>query len=65
MLYASGDGSSGGSGSGGGPPEADAGVQRLYAEWVGGGPASAAARELLHTGYHRREKTVTATLADW
>lgn len=46
-------------------PDADAAVGQLYREWVGGPPGSAAARQLLHTQYHRREKTVTATLSDW
>lgn len=53
-------------GGGGEPaPEADAAVQQLYQRWVGGGPGSQPARELLHTQYHKREKTVTAALADW
>ena len=65
LLYAE-SGSNTSSGShGASPPEADAGVQQLYREWVQGKPGSDAARQLLHTQYHRREKTVTATLADW
>lgn len=51
--------------SGGSSVSSTAPVQRLYAEWVGGPPGSEAARRLLHTQYHKREKTVTATLADW
>ena len=46
-------------------PAADAAVAQLYREWVGGPPGSAPARALLHTQYHRREKTVSAALADW
>lgn len=37
----------------------------MYHEWVGGDPGSEAARQLLHTQYHKRKKTVTAALADW
>ena len=40
-------------------------MHQLYTEWVRGPPGSEAARQLLHTQYHKREKTVTATLADW
>jgi len=40
-------------------------ARALYAGWVGGPPGSAAARRLLHTGYHRREKLATAAAADW
>lgn len=47
------------------PPEENAGVGELYRSWVGGPPASPAARALLHTEYHRREKSVTSALADW
>ena len=63
LLYEEGGGGS--SSSGAALPEADAGVRQLYQEWVQGGPGSAPARQLLHTQYHQREKTVTATLADW
>ncbi|KAL4434294.1 hypothetical protein ABPG75_000735 [Micractinium tetrahymenae] len=67
VLYAGAGGTSGGSSacSSGREPEAELAVQQLYAEWVQGPPGSAAARQLLHTQYHKREKTVTATLADW
>ena len=65
-LYAAGGGGGGGNCSSG---DAAAGVEpavgQLYAEWVGGGPGSAAAQQLLHTQYHTREKSVTAALADW
>jgi len=41
-------------------------VQRLYVAQLGGAPFSPAARELLHTGYHARDKpTVTAMVGDW
>jgi hypothetical protein len=41
-------------------------VQRVYQQQCGGGgPYSAGAQRLLHTGYHKREKTVTAVLNDW
>lgn len=54
-----------GSGHGAVQPDADPAVQQLYHEWVQGQPGSEAARQLLHMQYHKREKTVTATLADW
>lgn len=40
-------------------------ARALYAGWVGGPPGSRAARRLLHTGYHRREKPAAAAAADW
>jgi hypothetical protein len=33
--------------------------------FVQGEPGSQAAQQLMHTHYHKRDKTVTATLADW
>lgn len=73
LLYADAGGTSGTSGtssssslsSGSAEPEPDCAVRQLYAEWVRGPAGSEAARQLLHTQYHKREKTVTATLADW
>ncbi|KAL4424954.1 hypothetical protein ABPG77_009683 [Micractinium sp. CCAP 211/92] len=66
VLYAGANGTSGGScSSSSREPEGHAAVQQLYSEWVGAPPGSEAARQLLHTQYHKREKTVTATLADW
>lgn len=38
---------------------------RLYGGWLVGGPGGAAARAALHTQYHKREKTVGATISDW
>lgn len=46
-------------------PEDSPAVEELYGAVVHGAPGSVAARRLLHTQYHRREKTVTAALADW
>ena len=40
-------------------------ARALYAGWIGGPPGSRAARRLLHTGYHRREKLAAAAAADW
>lgn len=61
-----GGGSGSGSGNAGGSQlDSAAAVQQVYGEWVGGPPGSQAACSLLHTQYHKREKTVTATLADW
>lgn len=37
----------------------------LYQTCVGDGPGSEAAQSLLHTAYHKREKTVTTVLGDW
>jgi hypothetical protein len=37
----------------------------LYGSWVGGGPGSDAAKGLLHTQYHHREKTVASAISDW
>jgi hypothetical protein len=48
-----------------GAAEAAGAAGVLYEEWVGGAPGSAAARQLLHTQYHKREKTVTSVLSDW
>ena len=69
------DGVSGGGGGGGADGSgADDGVWRpplsaagraLYREWVGGAPGSAAARRLLHTRYHHRERTALGTVGDW
>ncbi|PSC72354.1 cytosolic Fe-S cluster assembly factor narfl [Micractinium conductrix] len=63
LLYAAADGAT--TGGGGAAAQAQAAVEELYGGWVGGPPGSAAARQLLHTQYHHREKTVTATLSDW
>lgn len=46
-------------------PEADPALQQLYMSFVQGEPGSQAAHQLMHTHYHKRDKTVTATLADW
>lgn len=40
-------------------------MRELYSDWVQGEPGSDRARELFHTEYHHREKTVTSVLADW
>jgi len=40
-------------------------VVQVYQEVVRGGVGSAAAQELFHTQYHKREKSVTAALGDW
>lgn len=46
-------------------PHENPSVQALYSQWIGDGPATERSRQLLHTGYHKREKTVTAAIADW
>ena len=40
-------------------------LRAAYERWVGGATGSPAARALLHTAYHKRERTVTSALADW
>ena len=40
-------------------------VPLVYDQLVGSGQFSAAARSLLHTGYHHRTKTVSASIGDW
>ena len=40
-------------------------VPAVYQQFIGGGLYGAAARDLLHTSYHHREKTVSATIGDW
>eukprot|EP00850_Spirogloea_muscicola_P016084 SM000128S26217 [mRNA] locus=s128:156922:161062:- [translate_table: standard] len=39
-------------------------VQSLYASWLGH-PFSPRARELMHTQYHRRDKSVTSQISNW
>lgn len=46
-------------------PEQSPVAAALYEQWVGDSSYSAAAQELLHTQYHKREKTLTATVGDW
>jgi hypothetical protein len=46
-------------------PMLSATADALYRDWVGGGPGSAAARKLLHTAYHHRDKTALGTVGDW
>eukprot|EP00803_Ostreobium_quekettii_P010666 evm.model.scf_1048.1 EVM.evm.TU.scf_1048.1 scf_1048:215-6709(-) len=46
-------------------PEDNRGVARLYANWVGAGPGSQEASRLFRTLYHKREKTLAASLGDW
>ena len=40
-------------------------VSLLYQQFVGSRLFGTAARELFHTGYHHREKTVSAMIGDW
>ena len=40
-------------------------VAALYSTMAGAGVGSESARRLFHTQYHRREKTVTASVGDW
>ena len=45
-------------------PQASPLVAAVYQK-LGGGCYSGAARDLLHTSYHHREKTVSAMVGDW
>ena len=40
-------------------------VAAVYQQFVGGDLYSAAARDLMHTSYHHREKSVSAMIGDW
>jgi iron only hydrogenase large subunit-like protein len=46
-------------------PEENGEVAGLYRQWVGAGVGSQRARELLHTVYHKRDKTVSSAMSDW
>ena len=46
-------------------PELNVSVQALYRDWIGDIPGSNLSRDLLHTQYHKREKTVASAIADW
>ena len=47
------------------PPESSSGAQFIYSHWVKGNPGSEAARQLLHTTYKKRERTVGVLVSDW
>lgn len=46
-------------------PEESAECGQIYKQWIKGGAGSEAARKLLHTQYHKREKSVTSSVKDW
>ncbi|DBA92266.1 TPA: hypothetical protein ACH3X2_003700 [Trebouxia sp. C0005] len=46
-------------------PSENAIVPLVYKQFVGGRVYDAAARNRLHTGYHHREKSVSAMIGDW
>ena len=46
-------------------PQLNASVESFYRDVVRGVPGSDAARHLLHTQYHKLEKTVASAIADW
>jgi iron only hydrogenase large subunit-like protein len=46
-------------------PQLNSSVEELYREWIQGVPGSAESKEILHTKYHLREKTVASAIADW
>jgi len=46
-------------------PEESPVAQQLYKEWVGGTPLSSQAVELLHTQYHKRDKSLASAVKDW
>eukprot|EP00899_Mesostigma_viride_P002129 jgi/Mesvir1/11917/Mv00255-RA.1 len=47
------------------PPEANPIAVQIYQEWLGGAPGSERAKELCHTQYHFREKTLAMQIASW
>ncbi len=46
-------------------PEENPVAQQLYARWVGDGPLSSKASNLLHTQYHKRDKSLASAVKDW
>jgi Iron hydrogenase small subunit len=40
-------------------------ARKLYRDWVRDVPGGILAQELLHTAYHKRDKTVLAAMNDW
>ena len=46
-------------------PEDSPVAQNLYTKSIKGSPLSAPARQVLHTAYHKREKSLTAAVKDW
>ena len=46
-------------------PEQNPTVAALYGAMAGAGVGSEGAKRLFHTGYHKREKTLTQAAGDW
>lgn len=46
-------------------PQLNPSVEELYREWIRGVPGSEKSKEILHTKYHVREKTIASAIADW
>ena len=46
-------------------PQDNPTVAALYNEWVGAGVGSERARQLFFTEYHKRDKSIAATVGDW
>lgn len=46
-------------------PENNPGLEQVYKTWLGDVPGSNHAREMLHTSYTKREKTITSVISDW
>lgn len=42
-----------------------AAARQLYEDWIRDEAGGARARELLHTQYHKRDKSVAASIGDW
>lgn len=46
-------------------PQDNPTVAALYKQWVGADVASVRARQLFYTEYHKRDKSIAATVGDW
>jgi len=46
-------------------PQDNPSVAALYKEWVGAGEGSDRAKQLFHTEYHKRDKSISAAVGDW
>ena len=46
-------------------PQLNPSVEEMYRDLIKGEPGSEMAKNMLHTKYHVREKTVASAIADW
>ena len=47
------------------PPDQNDAIHSFYRDHVPGGPNSSPAKQLLHTKYHERKKSLQTTVSDW